>query len=441
MLMDDFAPLSGVVSADAAVVGGGWMGLTAAAALAAKGLRVALVEGDSLPQDQALSAMPGTAETLERIAAWHGLSAARSYAARLKRVTASLAGWLSGLAAFHEADFYTFARTPGALPALQAERRLLLAVGLRADDAPDAGGCPFPVERSIRRPGLLIDGPMLQSALVNRIRSGGGRIFCRSRVLNLSATQVFTADGRVDAPRVLLCTGKPLGLRSARLLSLLETRTLLRCPMRPDVPLHSPQRSVNAGNPTLIPEPGGACALWDAGRTGAREALARTAQFRRSLARLLPDWEAGEVQFRQEVHPLDGLPVIGSFRAPGGQLLCASGLGGPELSCRVMAAQSLCRHALGLARPSDRVFSPARRLPYRHRSGALLLLRKHRALMALHQRAPRCSHCSCRLRWFPAAAWWGCPACGSAYGMLGRRLSGPALRDAAISAAQRPRWQ
>lgn len=438
--MDQFSPLTGVIRADAAVIGGGWTGLTAAAALAAKGLRVVLAESGLLPDEPVLPALPGTVESLRRVRQWHGFEAVRTYTAMQMRVMTSLPGWLSGRAPFYEADFHTYARTARMLPALEDERQLLHCAGLHTEYALDAGGCPFPVERSLRRPGLLIDAQALKTVLIHRILGAGGRVFCHSGVLNVSVGQVFTAEGRIDAPRVLLCTGKPLGLASTRLLALLETRTILQCRLIPDVPLLSPQRSAMVGGLRLIPGPGSVSLRWTAGRTGTRPEQQRSAHIRNALPRLFPDWAAEEPQFRLEVHPLDGLPVIGRWRTSKGELLLAAGLGEPELTSRVLAAQVLCRLALSLPRPADRLFSPSRCLPYRLRSHTLMQLRKHRTLMALHRKAPPCSHCGCHLRWFPAADWWSCPACGSAFGMLGRRLSGPALQDATIAARQRPGW-
>jgi len=439
-MMVQFSPLTGVIRADAVVIGGGWTGLTAAAALAAKGLRVVLAEGGTLPEETVLSALPGTVESLRRVSVCRGNDATRTYAGMLTRVMASLPGWFSGRVPFYEADFHTYARTARTLPALEDERQLLHSAGLHAEYAPDAGGCPFPVERSLRRAGLLIDAQALKAVLIRQIHRAGGRVFCQSRVVNLSGGQIFTTEGRIDAPRVLLCTGKPLGLSSTRLLALLETQTLLQCRLIPDVPLLSPQRSAMTGGLRLIPGSGSVSLCWMAGRTGTRTEQERAAHIRNALPRLFPDWEAEEPHFRQEIHPLDGLPVIGQWRAGGKEIILAAGLGEPELTSRVLAAQVLCRLTLGLPRPADRLFSPSRRLPYRLRSHALMQLRKHRTLMALHRRAPSCSHCGCHLRWFPAADWWGCPACGSAFGMLGRRLSGPALRDASIAARQRPGW-
>jgi len=108
---------------------------------------------------------------------------------------------------------------------------------------------------------------------------------------------------------------------------LLETQTLLQCRLIPDVPLLSPQRSAMTGGLRLIPGSGSVSLCWMAGRTGTRTEQERAAHIRNALPRLFPDWEAEEPHFRQEIHPLDGLPVIGQWRAGGKEIILAAGLG------------------------------------------------------------------------------------------------------------------
>ena len=61
-----------------------------------------------------------------------------------------------------------------------------------------------------------------------------------------------------------------------------------------------------------------------------------------------------------------------------------------------------------------------------------------RAEGILRPRAPLCSHCSCRLRYFSPASRWECPSCGSACNMLGQPLSGPGISPVSVSPRQRP---
>lgn len=435
--MDEFSPLSGVHKADAVIVGGGWTGLLTGYFLAESGMRVALVT-QTLPALTPLCAALHQPERYLRIAFHHGHDALQSHLSRLQRMLTLLPDWLAPLTPFREAELYAYAHRPAELPVLQAQQTLLARFGIDVHDAPDAGGCPFPVTRSIRSGSLLINGGGLAEALCRGIRCGGGSIFAGSRAVNATATQVFTALGRVDAQQVLLCTGKPLGLTGRRLLALLETRTSMRCRLKPPVPLHTVQTSVLPGGLTLLPAEGCVTALWDAGRTGTRVEIHRTALLQRILRRRLPEWEAGPPDYHLQVRAADGLPVVGALPVPQGQLLTACGA--EDLLTSLMAAQALARLALRRPHPEDLLLRPDRPLSRQAMKQATQLLRRVRAINALRRSAPRCSHCGCRLRFHEAPRWWGCPVCGSAYGLLGSRVGGPTLMDADISATQRPGW-
>lgn len=436
--MEVHAPLKGVCRADAAIVGGGWTGLLTAHFLAGEGLQTALITQELPRLPGALTATLLQPERFGRISAQHGLHAAQRHARGLARLMEALPAWLGPLAPFREAEAYAYARLPAEVPRLEQQRRFLGELDVDASLAPDAGGCPFPVTLSMRSQALLIDGAHLAESLCRSVEAAGGRVFIGSRVVNASASQVFTAEGRVDAPLVLLCTGKPLGLTGRRLLSLLETRTMAYCRLTPPTPLHTVQQAADPGGLTLLPCGGGAEALWDAWRTGTREEALRTAYFRRILQTLLPEWQAEPMAFCTQVRTVDGLPMVGGLPAQGGRLLFAAGA--EDFPGAVLAAQSLARLALHRPCPADLLLRPDRQLPRQALRKARRQLRRHRAVNALRTAAPRCPHCRCRLRFHAAARWWGCACCGSVCSALGLRLAGPALADAQISAVQRPRW-
>lgn len=434
--MDTFRPLSGIRHADAVIVGGGWTGLLTAGFLSERGMQVTLLT-ESLPGDGVLSATLHRPDAYRRVAAWHGESLLSRHLAGLQRLTSRLPEWLAALASSQEAEIYVYARQPPEIPFLQGQLELLQQLGIQAETAPDAGGCPFPVELAYHSPALLINAQQLAGGLWRSIQRSGGRICTGSRVVNATAGAVYTPDGRVEAPLVLLCTGVPLGL-SGRLTALLEMRAHIRCRLKPPVPLHTVQTAIQPGGLTLLPVNGAVEAQWDAGRIGLREEAERTALFRRILQHRLPEWEAEPLQFHLQAHSLDGLPFAGSLKAGNGWVHFAAGA--EDFIGSVLAAQALARLALRIPCKADLLLRPDRPLPRRMLRLAMLQLRRHRAVNALRRFAPRCSHCGCRLRYHPAAQWWGCPACGSVYGMLGRRLGGPTLQDAAIRAIQRPDW-
>lgn len=421
--------LEGLQRADAAIVGGGLTGLLLGASLAQEGLRVSIV--DAADTDDGPDAAPASllcGADLARVEALHGLSSARQYAAGLQSQLHMLLEQPRPYV--QPALAYEYARQTADVPLLEARHSLYGRLGLPVGAAPDAGGCPFPVEQSLMAQGqAIVSLPQWQAALRASIQRRGGRIFTQSRVIGLEGTRVCTRQGCVDAPHVILTAGTPPGLRDRGLLALLETRMIAFCPLTSLFPLYHCQQDVR-GLLTLTPTPQGAVAAWDASRLGAAGQDRRLAEFEQQLNALAPDWQHGHLQCRSSVLSLDGLPVIGAL--PGSQILCAAGLHG--LLGSMHAAGLLTRRILGRTRPEDALYSPERAVPRR-------LIRQNTARYTrnlLRRWSPACAHCTCRMRYSTHATHWACPCCGTRYDMLGRVLDGPGLLSARISIHQRP---
>lgn len=421
--------LLGLRRADAAIVGGGLTGLLLGASLAQEGLRVAILEaGDGLcgPAAEGASLSCGTA--LARVEAHYGPEIARLYACAMQEQLSALMA--APLPYARQAACYTYARQRADLPSLEQHHALYTRFGLPVHIAPDAGGCPFPVELSLISQGMVVDVPQWMAALRGSIRRLGGRVYLHSRVIGFDGPQLCTEQGAVRAPLIVLTTGIPLGLHDKALLALLESRCIARCTMTTDAPLHSLQQPVGAAL-TLCPTPGGALVSADIGPLGSRRQHQGALQFERSLRCLLPDWQPDAIQYTRRVLSGDGLPVIGAL--PSSRMLCAAGYGGFGILGAMHAAQVLTRRILGRALPEDALFSPSRRVPP-------ALLRRQSAVKWASNllRGPACSHCGCRMRYFTPASRWECPLCGSACTMLGQPLWAPGMAPTEVSPRQRP---
>ncbi len=423
--------LTGLKRADAAIVGGGLTGLLLGASLAHEGMKVALVEaGDgtlTLPREAACLPAPSL---LAKVEAIHGTQAAQQFSlALLAQLHALLAAPLPYV---QRMPLYTYARTRAALPALEAMQALYTRLNLPVHTAPDAGGCPFPVELSLLTPDqALLDMPRWTAALAGSIRRRGGQIFLNSRVTGFEGHRIFTAAGCIHAPVTVLTTGVPLG---AHFETLFECRSLVHCILDGSAPLHSLQRPIQADGPAICPTPSGLIATLDGGRCGTRQQQARLPHASAMLQQFLPDWQQGSTHFTRTAVTLDGLPLIGML--PGSRQLCAAGVDG--ILGAMHAAQVLTRHILGHSLPEDALYSPLRHLPQ-----ALLRQAKQRAARiklanSCRLSAPSCTHCGCRMRYITPVSSWVCPLCSSACTMLGQPIEGPGSAPVTVSPRQRP---
>ncbi|MBQ8201702.1 MAG: FAD-dependent oxidoreductase [Clostridia bacterium] len=439
----EYPALTGMKRADVAIVGGGLTGLMLAASLTRHGVRVVVLEGGRVGCG-ASGICSGTASVqlgalYERIESQAGLDAARHHADTLQDLLRIVAARQTALPEMQETSVYTFAFLPRDLPALEKQHALAQRLGLPASFAPDAGGCPFPVELSIMLRGQwMLPVSTLLDALSAQVVKQGGRIYEHSRVLELTGRRVYTASGGVEASAIVLATGMPIGLRKLALLSRLETRTLVSCHLSSLIPLHTCQQSVRPDGLSLRPVNGGAIAAWPLGRTGTKHQQARATLFDRILQGRLPDWTVGERRYAQDIWTADGLPLIGVIPGHKGRLLCATGYGGHGILGAMLAARVLTRRLLGQFAAEDALYQPDRPLRRQIQHQCIRRLVQIRTLNSLRRRAPACPHMGCRLRYSTATLRWECPFCGSVFSMLGTRISGPTLHSASLSALQRP---
>ncbi|MBQ4579587.1 MAG: FAD-dependent oxidoreductase [Clostridia bacterium] len=423
--------LTRLKKADAVIVGGGLTGLLLGASLAHEGMKVAVLEagdGDHAPPHHLATVC--LAPQYERIIHAHSVDAARLYAGLLQ-------SQLNALLAAHQPyvqrlPLYTYAQDKAQLPALERQRTLYAALGLSAHIAPDAGGCPFPVELSLCAPDqAAVDISRWRAALMGSIRRKGGQIYTHIRVIGFDAQRICTEHGCIIAPICLLTTGVPLGMEDP---AMLACSTLAHCTLTGPVPLHSIQQPIQEGGLLLCPTPFGIQATLNAGRCGTRQQQQQLEHFSKTLRRMLPDCHQQSFTYTRHVQSADGLPLIGML--PGTQRLCAAGIS--SIPGAMHAAAVLTRHILGHTLPEDALFSPGRKLPPKvqrqvrqHNAGV-------RAANWLHIGAPACAHCGCRLRYTSALARWECPLCASSYTLLGQPLDGPGMSPADISPRQRP---
>ena len=425
--------LVGTHRADAVIVGSSLTGLLLGSALAASSMKTAIIDPSDVPDSSvSVTATVLCTDRYEKIAAVHGVDAAHQYAAALQ---ARLHTLLSSPPPYvQEIPVYTYACSDVEGRLLEQQRALLNHLGISASTAPDAGGCPFPVELSLATPSqAAVNLTQWQSALKSSIRRQGGCFYTDRLITFIGNERVCTVRGSVEAQHVILTTGIPPGLRSKRLLALLESRLQVHCRLTSPFPLHSGQQSVLADGLRLTPSASGIFASWDAGRLGTRTQARHHAAMLQRLPRRMPDYPANDLQYRQIVYPMDGLPFIG--RLPDASVLWGAG---DSVLDAMLAADMLARRVQGRFQREDTLYAPERTIPDSFLRRQLWRSAAVYARNTLRTWAPSCSHCRCRLRYSTACQQWECPFCGSCYTMLGQVCRGPCMRDACISVRQRP---
>lgn len=425
--------LEGLRRADAAIVGGGLTGLLLASSLAHEGLKVAVIDaidGFSGPEWAAASlfGLP-----FARIHAIYGHEAAQQYAHAL---LSELHGLLSAPPAYiQEMPGYLYALFPAERPSLERCASLLTGLDLSVAIAPDAGGCPFPVEQSLMAASqAAVNVHSWMKALQQSILRRGGQLYSSSRVVGLEKQRIFTQLGCMQTGQIILTAGKTPWMGSRRIMNLLESRTQIWCRLTSFEPLHSLQFPLAPDGLMLLPEPTGVIAWGDLGHSGQRHAQMRSQQFQQSVSTLLPDHVQGETGFRRMCLSWDGLPFIGGL--PGSSLLMAAGICSPLGAMH--AARLLMQRMLGRTQPEDALYSPDRHIPASLLRQSVAKSSVRYAAGWLHPGAPECSLCGCRMRYLSPARRWECPYCGSAFTMLGQIIDGPAVRPARLSVRQRP---
>ena len=419
--------LTGLKQVDAAIVGASLCGLLLGASLSDAGMKVAVIDAaeDFPPSDDRI-ATTLCPWAFERILNVHGHPAVQQYALALQTQLQTL---LEAPPAYvRPRPVYTYARNPAEAHQLKAQQALYSSLPLPASIAPDAGGCPFPVELCLTAPGAAVDVSRWKAALRGSILRRGGMFYAGSRIINFDCTQVITEQGGIKAAHIVFTSGKPPGLQSESLLALLETRLLLRQQLTSPYPLHNCHQAVNEHGLCLIPSASGISICFDTGRAGTREQQKMLSSCEAALHTLLPDCRMNFIWYDQSVVSADGLPCIGNY--PNGSILFASGYSG--IPGAMHAAEVLTRKILLQPFVQDTLYAPTRAIPF---SGRLPRLN---AGFPLRRNAPRCSHCRDRLRYLPSPQVWACPRCGTSYSMLGQVLSGPGMRSASISIRQRP---
>ncbi|ANH38411.1 Cytochrome b6-f complex iron-sulfur subunit 1 [Nocardioides dokdonensis FR1436] len=449
---------------DAVVVGAGVTGLATALELVRAGRSVLVVEArhpgavTSGRTTGKVSALQGT--TLSELRRKHGDSA------RVPAYVDSSLAALDWVAAFCEEhrvatsrrDALTYAASRDEVPTVREEHEAALSLGLpvRYETAPDL---PVPAHAATVLPDQLqLDPVELVLAMLEQVRSGGGRLLTGRRVQRLrqrgEVVHVLGEDGLdVRGRHVVLATGAPVVDRRMHFARLTAQRSYLMAFSHPDPPevmalsAGSPGRSWRGGELDgrrllLVGGEG-----HETGR-GPRES-SRVDRLREWSQEHFPDAVELGAWSAQDYMSLDGLPLVGGLGGPSSSVSVATGYRKWGLTSGIAAGIALAGAQTGSPAPwADELYT---RLPRLRDLPAFLgvqagvTLGEVGALASGVRRPPSraaveaggcaalpvCTHLGGTLRWNDHEQTYDCPLHGSRFSADGEVLEGPATRSLA----------
>lgn len=475
-----FDALRGRVEADVAVIGGGITGATAALLLSDAGLRVALVEADTLGAGntgKSTGNLYGTRSqglrSLRR--KWDAEPVREAVRLRLQAVdrVEALVAQLGIDCGFARRPHYLCVEGNDAqqLSMLEEEYDALAEAGLApawADDTP----LPFPLARALKMEGQAQFDPFLYvQGLGAELRRRGVAVFERTRVLDIDAGEgrVRTETGEAHAEHIVIATHSPVGfnLVQAQMQPYIEYGVAAAMPAGA-VPdgifwVHDASRSLRShrrGDTDYL------VVVGEQHKTGEAEPgadylqrLRDYAQQRFGAGRFDHAWSA------QQFRPADGLPYIG--RSAHDNVYIATGFAADGLTWGTVAAQLIADLIARRDNPALDLFSPRRFTPIKSAKtwatenatvikhlvgdrlsagdaaafdavprgeGRIVELERGRKY-AVHRAhddtlsvlSPVCPHLKCHVAWNADGGTWDCPCHGSRFHPDGRVLEGPAL--------------
>lgn len=475
----DFPSLSGDVTVDVAIIGGGIVGITTARLLKDMGQRVAVIEARRVGQQV-------TGKSTAKMSSQHGIvyqtleqkfgeDRARLYGEAqetgIRRIQQLASQWAV------EADIepmpaFTYTNDQSYVSQIEKEVEVAQRLGLPASLEHGDIGLPFPVLAAVRFDNQAQFHPVRYVAgLAATIPGDGSHVFEGTRALDWEPTRVVTDQGTVRARHVVMATHLPLGQTGLYYaMAYPQAEPVIAAPIR-RVP---PGMYKNAEKPghsirTHRHENGQVYGIV-AGTTFKPGHPDEEQEYIKELERWLTDnFDAGPVEYRwinEDYTPMDGAPFIGWSSSTGDGYLVATGFDAWGISNGTVAAMIIADLATGKDNPWLPVFDATRVKPL---AGAKEFTKENLAVAAhlvsgYLSRKPKsydelepghaaimkidgenvaafkdeqgvvqavsavCTHMGCIVGWNATDRTWDCPCHGSRFELSGEVIHGPATQ-------------
>ena len=458
--------LSGDLTADVAVIGGGLCGILTAYRLKEHGVKAVVLEADRIGSGQ-------TRGTTAKITSQHGIlyeKLIREFGTEAARQYADANGWaISEFFQISEKNSISceLERMPACVYSLSAEDLPLLSN--EAEAARSLGidaqlitktELPFPVAGSVQFSGQAQFHPLrFLGALADELT-----VYEHTAVRHAEGHLLHTDRGDVSAEQVVFATHFPfVNLPGYYFARMHQSRSYLLALE------HAPKLDgmyLGIGEEGFTFRSSGKYLLMGGGdhRTGENREGGKYDLLRRKAAEWFPGSTEAAHWSAQDCMPLDGVPYIGPFSPSAPGWFVATGFGKWGMTTSMVASRILADQILGKKNPWEEVFSPQRFTPAA--SVKALFTEGGQAIKGLSKElfAPpraeldalpkghggivecegkkvgvykdevgeiflvstRCPHLGCQLEWNPDEKSWDCPCHGSRFDYRGHLIDNPA---------------
>ena len=419
--LPEFEKLRGDLKTDVLIIGGGMAGILCAYMLEKAGVDYALVEAETV-----CSGITGN--TTAKITSQHGLiydklvrefsiEEARMYLsaneAALEKYRELCADIDCG---FEIKDSYVYS-----LSDRNKLKKEMTALGKIGYPAELVENLPLPV-RTVGAVKFSAQAQFDPLRFVSAIAKGLS-IYEHTKVLELIGTKARTADGEINADKVVVTTHFPfINKHGSYFLKMYQHRSyVIALENAQDVGgmyVDEDKKGMsfrNYGDLLLLGGGGHRTGKQGGGWVELESFAARN--YPQAVERYL--WAA------QDCMTLDGMPYIGYYSKNTPELLVAAGFNKWGMTSAMMSASILTDMLLGRKNEYARLFSPSRSIlrPQLAANGLEAVVN------LLTPSKKRCPHLGCALKWNSQERTWDCPCHGSRFTEDGKLIDNPATGD------------